>query len=182
MKTAVWVMILLFAQATQVVASEKIGFVEKMEAKKAEQAAKKEAADAPYVFSKIQSVKLSKFEIIKNTHSFVAENFRYSKNGIQLNDPDVGNFIANVLVQDKDAGFFDAFHGITCMLQVEAKEHKYRIKATHVIAVDTDGNESPFGEIEGGNRYRIEPLANKVLEKLSSDLQSHLEKSKEDQW
>jgi len=138
--------------------------------------------DAPYKFAKVQEVALNKSEIIKASHLYIAENFKYSKNGIQLNDPDAGSFIANLRIMDNDAGFFDAFKGITFLLSVEAKDKKFRIKATHIVAIDGNGAVSAFGDVNGSNRYRIEPLADKILNKLTADIQAHLEKEKDDAW
>ncbi|MEA3421703.1 MAG: hypothetical protein U9Q97_08525, partial [Acidobacteriota bacterium] len=96
----------------------------------------------------------------------------------QLKDPELGKIVGDVVLMNSKAGFLDAFHGIKTRVVLDAKDGKYRLQMSNVVATDRNGIESPWGKIEGANRYRIEPMAQSVLCEFSNELLNHLKKVK----
>jgi len=140
-------------------------------------------SDTPYVFEKIEKVKLTKKEIIIYSVAFISEKFKSAKTVIQLKDQELGKIIGDIVLMNSEAGFFDAFKGIKTRIKIDAKDGKYRFQSSNVEGVDGNGIISSFGKLEGSNRYRIEPMTNAVLTKFSSELKSYLETAKaESDW
>jgi hypothetical protein len=128
----------------------------------------------PYVFERIESVELSKSEIVAHAGAFIAEKFVSAKSVIQLKAPELGKIVGDVVLMNKDAGFLDAFKGIKGRLVLDAKDGKYRLQMSNIEAINGNGVVSPFGKLEGANRYRIEPMANTVLTTFSDQLTAYL--------
>jgi hypothetical protein len=146
------------------------------------QEAKKDgpAADTPYVFERIESVELTKKEIIAHANAYIAENFVSARRVIQLSDPELGKIVGDVVLMKGDAGLFDAFKGIKTRLVLDARDGRYRLQATNVEGIDGTGVvPAMWGKLESANRYRIEPLAQSLLPALAADLQTYLKKAKE---
>jgi hypothetical protein len=131
-----------------------------------------------YLFERIESVDLSKIEIISHSTAFIAEKFVSAKSVIQLKDPEMGKIVGNVVLMNPKPGYFDAFKGIKARLVLDAKDGEYRLQMSNIEAVDGDGVVSPLGRLEGANRYRIEPVANSVLAEFSDELTAYLRKAK----
>jgi hypothetical protein len=137
-------------------------------------------AEAPYVFEKVESVDLSRKEIIAHANAFIAERFVSAKSVIQLNDPELGKIVGDVVIMNSQAGFFDAFKGIKTRLVLDAKDGRYRLQASNVEGIDGKGVvPAMWGKLESANRYRIEPLAQSLLPAFSEDLHAYLKKAKE---
>jgi hypothetical protein len=142
------------------------------------EAAQTEKEDAGYVFERIESVDLSKIELISHSTAFIAEKFRSAKSVIQLKDLEMGKIVGDVVLMNPKAGYFDAFNGIRARLVLDAKNGKYRLQMSNIEAVDGYGVISPLGRLEGANRYRIEPMANAVLAEFSDELATYLRRAK----
>jgi hypothetical protein len=136
--------------------------------------------DKPYVFEKIESVDLSKKEIIAHANAFIAERFVSAKSVIQLSDSELGKIVGDVVLMNAQAGFFDAFKGIKIRLVLDAKDGRYRLQASNVEGIDAKGVvPATWGRLESANRYRIEPLAQSLLPAFAEDLLAYLKKAKE---
>lgn len=135
-------------------------------------------SDGPYVFERIENVDLNKSEIVAHSAAFIAEKFVSAKSVIQLKDPDLGKIVGDVVLMNSKAGFFDAFKGIKGRLVLDAKDGKYRLQMSSIVAIDGNGGVSPFGKLEGANRYRIEPMTNSVLGEFSDELTAYLKNAK----
>ena len=137
-----------------------------------------EATDSAFVFERIENVEMDKKDIISNSVAFIAEKFVSAKSVIQLKDPELGKIVGDVVLMNSKSGFLDAFHGIKTRIVLDAKDGKYRLQMSNVVATDRNGIESPWGKIEGANRYRIEPMAQSVLCEFSNELLNYLKKVK----
>ena len=135
-------------------------------------------SDGPYVFERIENVDLNKSEIIIHSTAFIAEKFVLAKSVIQLKDPELGKIVGDVVLMNSKAGLFDAFKGIKGRLVLDAKDGRYRLQMSNIEAIDGNGVVSPFGRLEGANRYRIEPLAKSLLAEFSDELTGYLKKAK----
>ena len=135
-------------------------------------------SDGPYVFERIENVDLNKSEIIIHSTAFIAEKFVSAKSVIQLKDPELGKIVGDVVLMNSKAGLFDAFKGIKGRLVLDAKDGRYRLQMSNIEAIDGNGVVSPFGRLEGANRYRIEPLAKSLLAEFSDELTGYLKKAK----
>lgn len=135
-------------------------------------------SDGPYVFEKIENVDLSKSEIITYSAAFIAEKFVSAKSVLQLKDAELGKIVGDVVLMNSKAGFFDAFKGIKSRLVIDAKDGRYRLQMTGIEAIDGKGVVSPFGRLEGANRYRIEPMAKLLLAEFSGEFTEYLKKAK----
>jgi len=142
-------------------------------------AVEEEASEGPYIYEKIENVDLNKSEIISHSVAFLSEKFVSAKSVIQLKDPELGKIVGDVVLMNSKAGFFDAFKGITGRLVIDAKDGKYRMRMSNIVAIDGNGEVSVFGKLEGANRYRIEPMAKSVLDEFSNELKIYLQKAKE---
>src|SRR5216117_2098128 len=102
---------------------------------------KKEAStsETPYIFEKIESVELTKKEIIAHANAFIAERFVSAKSVIQLNDSDLGKIVGDVVLMKPQPGAFDAFKGIKTRLVLDAKDGRYRLQASNVEGIDGRG-------------------------------------------
>lgn len=134
--------------------------------------------DAPFVYEKVTSIDMNKAEIILHSSAFIAERFTSAKSVIQLKDTDLGKLVGNVVLMNSDAGFFDAFQGINGKLIIDSKDGKYRLQVTNIYGVGKNGVTAAFSQLEGPNRYRIEPMAKSVLNSFSADLRAYLLKAK----
>jgi hypothetical protein len=139
---------------------------------------KEELSDIPYVFEKIENVDLNKSEIITHSTAFIAEKFVSAKSVLQLKDAELGKIVGDVVLMNSKAGFFDAFKGIKGRLVIDAKDGRYRLQMTKIEAIDGNGVVSPFGRLEGANRYRIEPMAKSILAEFSGEFTEYLKKAK----
>ena len=101
-----------------------------------------------------------------------------AKSVIQLKDPELGKIVGDVVLMKSKAGLFDAFKGIMGRLVLDAKDGRYRLQMSNIEAIDGNGVVSPFGKLEGANRYRIEPMAKSVLAEFSDELTGYLKKAK----
>ncbi|WP_132999805.1 DUF4468 domain-containing protein [Luteimonas arsenica] len=128
----------------------------------------------PYVWEKIQTVDLTQREIITYSNAYIAEKFGSGKEVVELNDPDLGKLVGTVILMNEDAKLLHAFHGIRGRLIIDAKDGRIRIQMHNIVATDSKGVKAAWGEIESANRYRIEPMAVKVLDKFATDLQTYL--------
>lgn len=135
-------------------------------------------ANAEYVFERIENVEMSKNEIIAHSAAFIAEKFVSAKSVIQLNDPELGKIVGDVVLMNSNARFLDAFKGIKGRLVLDAKDGRYRLQMSNIVAIDGNGVESAWGKLEGANRYRIEPMAKSVLATFSDELAAYLKKAK----
>jgi hypothetical protein len=54
----------------------------------------------------------------------------------------------------------------------------FRLQMSNIEAIDGNGLASPFGKLEGANRYRIEPMAKSVLAEFSDEITAYLKKAK----
>lgn len=140
--------------------------------------AQTEEEDGAYVFERIESVELSKIEIISHSTAFLAEKFVSAKSVIQLKDPELGKIVGNVVLMNAKPGYFDAFKGIKARLVLDAKDGKYRLQMSNIEAVDGDGIRSPLGRLEGANKDRIEPVARSILAEFSDELTAYLREAK----
>jgi len=57
-------------------------------------------SDGPYVFEKIESVDLSKSEIITYSAAFIAEKFVSAKSVLQLKDAELGKIVGDVVLMN----------------------------------------------------------------------------------
>lgn len=130
-----------------------------------------------FVYEKIESVELSRREIIGYAAAFLAEKFKSSKSVIELRDEDLGKIVGDVILKDEKAGMFDAFKEIKARIILDAKHGRYRLQATNLVGLDGNGN-TTFGKIEGANQYRLEPLALNVLPPFADELKAYLTKAK----
>lgn len=134
-------------------------------------------------YESVQALDLTKKEIIAHASAFIAEKFRSAKSVIELRDDELGKIVGDVILRDPDAGSWAAFTGVKVRLVIDAKDGRYRVQATNVVAVDQKSVPSPFGDIEGANRYRIEPMASKILPAFFTELHSYMVKAKtDDNW
>lgn len=132
----------------------------------------------PYVWERVNEVDLTQQEIITYAHVYLAEKFVSSKDFIQLNDPALGKLVGTVILRNKDARLLHAFHGIRGRLIIDAKDGRYRIQMTNIVGTDSDGQPHSWGQIEGANNYRIQPMAESVLDDFSNELTSFLASAK----
>jgi hypothetical protein len=132
----------------------------------------------PYVLERVENVDLSNSEIVAHSAAFIAEKFVSAKSVIQLKDPELGKIIGDVVLMNSKARFLDSFKGIKSRLVLDAKDGKYRLQMSNIEAIDGNGVLSPFGKLEGANRYRIEPMAKSVLAEFSDELTAYLKKAK----
>jgi hypothetical protein len=140
----------------------------------------KSSADAPYVFERISTVDLGKKELIAHVNAFIAERFVSGKSVVQLNDPELGRIVGDIVLMNPTAGFFDAFKGIKTRFIVDARDGRFRLQATNVEGIDGNGVVPPnWGKLESANRYRIEPLAQSLLPAFADALHDYLKKAKE---
>jgi hypothetical protein len=140
--------------------------------------AEEKPSDGPYVFERVENVDLNKSEIVAHSAAFIAEKFVSAKSVIQLKDPELGKIVGDVVLMNSKARFLDAFKGIKGRLVLDAKDGKYRVQMSNIEAVDGNGVVSPFGKLEGANRYRIEPMAKSVLAEFSDEITAYLKKAK----
>ena len=131
-----------------------------------------------YVFERVENVDLNKSEIVAHSAAFFAEKFVSAKSVIQLKDPELGKIVGDVVLMNSKARFLDAFKGIKGRLVLDAKDGKYRLQMSNIEAIDGNGLVSPFGKLEGANRYRIEPMAKSVLAEFSDEITAYLKKAK----
>lgn len=131
-----------------------------------------------FVFERIEAVDLNKKEIVSHTAAFIAEKFKSSKQVLELRDDELGKIVGDIVLHNPDAGMFDGFKSIKARLIVEAKDGRYRLRITNITGIDGNGNISPWGQIEGANQYRLEPLAEKVLPPFATDFKGYLAKAK----
>jgi len=123
---------------------------------------------------------MNKKKIIAHSAAFIAEKFVSAKSVIQLKDPELGKIVGDVVLMNSKAKFLDAFKGIKGRLIVDAKDGKYRMRMSNIVAVDGDGVEANWGKLESANRYRIEPMAKSVLAEFSDELTSYLKEGPDD--
>lgn len=133
----------------------------------------------PYVWEKVNTVDLTQAEIITYTNAYIAEKFGSGKEVVELSDPALGKLVGTVILMNKDAKLLHAFHGIRGRLIVDAKEGRYRMQMTNIVAVDSKMQKSGWGEIEGANNYRIQPMAEQVLNEFSTNLNAYLANAKQ---
>lgn len=132
----------------------------------------------PFVWEKISSVELTQKEIITYINAYIAEKFVSGKHVIELSDPELGKLVGTVTLMDPDAKMLSAFHGIHGRLIVDAKDGRYRLQMANIVAVDSKMQKSGWGEIEGANNYRIQPVADRTLANFSNELQAYLANAK----
>jgi hypothetical protein len=137
-------------------------------------------ADAPFVFERFEAVELSQKHIVAHTAAFIAERFVSSKSVMQLKDPELGKIVGDIVLMNANAGFFDAFKGIKTRVVLDAKDGRYRLRATNVEGIDGNGVVPAWGKLKGPNRYRIEPMAQGLLTGFADDLLAYLKKAKAD--
>lgn len=138
------------------------------------------ASDEPYVFERIDNIEMIKSEIIMNAHAFIAEKFVSAKSVIQLKDEELGKIVGDVVLMNSKAKMFDAFKGIQTRITLDAKDQKYRFQASNIEATDGRGVVASWGKLEGANRYRIEPMAQSILNEFADELLAYLKKAKAD--
>lgn len=141
---------------------------------------KNEDSEKLYIYEKVMSIELSKSDIILFSSAFIAERFTSAKSVVQLKDTELGKLVGNVILMNSNASFFDAFHGINGKLIIDSKDGKYRLQVVNINGVGKGGVTAAWSNIEGANRYRIEPMAKVVLDNFSSDLHAYLIKTKAD--
>lgn len=132
----------------------------------------------PYVWEHIANVDLTQKEIITHTNAYIAEKFVSGRHVVELNDPDLGKLVGTVTLMDPDAKMLSAFHGINGRLIVDAKDGRYRLQMTNIVAVDSKMQKSGWGQIESANNYRIQPVADRALATFSNELQAYLANAK----
>ena len=91
---------------------------------------------------------------------------------------ELGKLVGTVVLMNEDAKFLHAFHGIYGRLILDAKDGRYRMQMTNIVAVDSKGIKAAWGEIESANNYRIQPMAEKVLADFSDELNAYLANAK----
>lgn len=139
--------------------------------------------DALFLFEKVESVDLTKKEVVAHAAAFIAEKFKSSKSVIELRDDELGKIVGDVVLANPDAKMFDAFKAIKTRVIVDAKDGKYRLQATNIVGIDGNGNVSPWGNIESANQYRVEPLALHVLSAFAEEFKAYMGKAKtDDSW
>lgn len=132
----------------------------------------------PFVWEKISTVDLTQKEIVTYSNAFFAEKFVSGRRVVELNDPELGKLVGTVVLMNDDAKVLHAFHGIYGRLILDAKDGRYRMQMTNIVAVDSKGIKAAWGEIESANNYRIQPMAEKVLADFSAELQNYLTNAK----
>ena len=134
----------------------------------------------PFVFAEVRKVDLTKEEIITNTAVFIAQKFVSSKSVIDVNSPTQGKLAGNIILKDPDAGWLDIYKYISLQLIVEAKNGRFRMQAKNVHGLLNDFGRPPehMSGIEGRNADVLKPKTYKLLNKLLSELNSHLLKTK----
>lgn len=132
----------------------------------------------PFIWEKIATVDLTKKEIVTYTNAFIAEKFVSGKSVIELTDPERGKIVGTVVLMNPDAKMLNPFHGIYGRLIVDAKDGRYRLQMTNIVAVDSKGLKANWGEIESANNYRIQPMADKVLADFAAELNAYLTNAK----
>ncbi len=137
-------------------------------------------AKIPFEFIKVRQVtSLKKTEIISYIAVYIAENYVSPKTVIQLNDPTNGRIVFQVRIWDESAGIFTNIKGIDATLSIDAKDGRFRLKATAV-----DGIRSANGvftaSINSEHGPDIKPVAYKLLGQLLNKLEVYLNKAKKD--
>lgn len=61
---------------------------------------------------------------------------------------------------------------------MEAEDGRCRLQMTNIVAVDSKGLKTNWGEIESANNYRIQPMADKVLADFSTEPNAYLSNAK----
>lgn len=137
----------------------------------------------PYEFKRIGEVSLSKGEIVRFTRSYFAEKFVSGRDVVQMADEQLGKVVADVILDDPNAGMFDVFTRIKARLAIDAKDGRYRLRAVDIVGLSSDSLDERGGDINGMNRDRIEPMANNILKQFADDLHVYLQRAKQDaEW
>lgn len=152
-------------------------------AKRAEKAANRADQDKPYVFTKVHQIDLSKKEIILHIRAYIAEKFVSAKSVIEISDLELGKLVGDISLRDPEAGWLSVYRGINARIMFDAKDGKYRLKATNVVNLSQEGLPEPMITVEGGNRQWMEPMANRLLNDFADEVQKHLISAKSgDDW
>ena len=138
----------------------------------------------PYVYKSINEVSLTKAEIISYSSQFIAQKFVSGKSVIELKDKELGKIVGNIVLMNKKAKFFHAFKGISGNMTISAKKGKFKFEMASIVGTDGKGKKANFGELEGANRYRIEPMTVQILDEFVLELKNYLSKAKasDDDW
>ena len=135
----------------------------------------------PFQFERVGEAPGTTAQLVTKAQSFLAERQGSAKVATQQVDKEAGRIVNDIVLMNSDAGMFDAFHGVSTRLILEFKEGRYRLRATDIWGADRDGKRSSWGDVNGANRYRIEPLAQAVLDRFAADLDAYLKRPM-DNW
>ncbi len=86
--------------------------------------------------------------IVEQANAFIAEKLVSAKSVIELRDDELGKIVGDVVLANKDAKLFDAFKGIKTRMTLDAKDGKYRLRFTDVVATEGNYEVSAFGKLE----------------------------------
>jgi hypothetical protein len=122
----------------------------------------------PVHFELISDIQMGKGEIFDNSLLWLAENFRSSKDVVDLKDKDSGIIIGNGAVDIKVG--WGVYVPARFKLKIEVKDNKYRLSFKDVILV-FDGEDKP---IESANRRSMEPKVIEKFNEMAISLQMYL--------
>ena len=125
----------------------------------------------------IRPASLQKGTLFDQTILWMAENFRSSKEVIELKDKELGTIIGNGAM-DMNIGlsFLPSNVPVTFKLRIDIKDNKYRMTFSNVKMV-FDGNAKP---IEDTNRASNEPKVRERFEQMANSLDAYLTAPKKD--
>lgn len=125
----------------------------------------------------IRPASLPKGNLFDQTVLWMAENFRSSKEVIELKDRELGTIIGNGAI-DMNIGlsFIPTNVPVTFKLRIDVKDNKYRMTFSNVKMV-FDGNAKP---IEDTNRASNEPKVRERFELMANSLDAYLKMPRKD--
>lgn len=129
-------------------------------------------ADAPFTVEEIRQVPtINKAQIYARAQQWIAENFRSSKQVIDLKDADAGFIVGNGAVDiHGGVAIFKTTTTYTFKIRLDIKDEKFRATFTNIMML-TDAGEKPIEDTNTGLNY---PLARNKFSELMDSLAKYL--------
>ena len=133
-------------------------------------------AAEPFEVVIVKRASMDKSAIFDGAVLWMAENFKSSKEVIDMKDKDIGVIVGNGVVDVKIGWMVK--NPFSFKLKLDVKDKKYRMTFKDVQMV-LDGYEKP---IENTNRKSTEPKVKEKFEVMAESLNSYLSIKKNDNW